>query len=66
MNDKELGKELFKKVINPFFFNDENLKTVFKINLESHNYNHANSFSNVVPKFPDIGIGTIFINKSLE
>ena len=35
LNDKELDKELAKKMINPYYFIDENLKTGFKINLES-------------------------------
>ena len=43
LDDKELDKELAKKMINPYFFTDENLKIGFKINLESHNVNHANS-----------------------
>ena len=43
MNDKELDKEIAKKMINPYYFLDENLKIGFKINLESHNINHANS-----------------------
>ena len=41
MNDKELDKEIAKKMINPYFFIDENLKIGFKINLESHKINHA-------------------------
>ena len=39
MNDKELDKEIAKKMINPYYFIDENLKFGFKINLESHNVN---------------------------
>ena len=35
-------KELAKIIIIPYYFIDENLKTGFKINLESHNFNHAN------------------------
>ena len=65
MNDKELDKELAKKRINPEYFIDENIKIVFKINLESHNNNLANSLLDIVPKFPDIGIETGYIIKSL-
>ena len=53
-------------MINPYYFIDENLKNVFKINLESHNINHANSLLNVVPNFPDIGIETRYIIKILK
>ena len=41
ISDKELDKELAKKMINPYYFTDKILKIGFKINLESHN--HANS-----------------------
>ena len=66
MNDKEVGKEIAKKMINPYYFIDENLKIGFKINLESHNINHANSLFNIEPNFPDIGIETRYINKILK
>ena len=57
-------KELAKMMINPYYFIDKNLKTGFKINLESHNNNnHANSLLNIEPKFPNIGIETRYINK---
>ena len=59
-------KELAKMMINPYYFIDENLKIGFKINLESHNINHANSLLNVIPHFPDIGIETRYINKILK
>ena len=42
------------------------MKTGFKINLESHNINHAISLSNIVPNFPEIGIKTRYIKKILK
>ena len=30
-------------MINPYYFTDEKIKIGFKINLDSHNFNHANS-----------------------
>ena len=63
LNDKKINKELAKKMINPYYFIDENLKIGFKINLESYNINHANSLLNMIPNFPDIGIETRYINK---
>ena len=66
MNDKELDKEIAKKMINPYYFVDENLKIGFKINLESHNINHANSLLNIEPNFPDVGIDTRYVNKILK
>ena len=66
ISDKELDKELAEKMNNPYFFNDKNFKIGFKINLESHNINHANSLLNIEPNFPDIGIETRYINKILK
>ena len=66
MNDRELDKEIAKKMINPYYFIDENLKIGFKINLESHNVNHANSLLNIIPNFPDAGIETRYVNKILK
>ena len=43
MNDKQIDKELAKKMINQYYFSDENLKIGLKINLEIHNNHHANS-----------------------
>ena len=63
LNDKELDKDLAKKMINPYYFIDENLRIGFKINVESHNFNHANSLLNIEPDFPDIGVETRYINK---
>ena len=53
-------------MINPHYFTDENLKIGFKINLESHNVNHANSLLNINPNFPHKGIETRYINKILK
>ena len=49
-------------MINPYYFIDENLK-IFKINLESHNINHANSLLIIEPNFQDIGIETRYVDK---
>ena len=53
-------------MFNPYYFTDENLKISFKINLEGHNVNHANSLLNVIANFPDTGIETRYINKILN
>ena len=65
-NDKNLDEELAKKMINPYYFIEENLKIGFKINLEIHNINHANLLLNIILNFPDIGIETRCINKILK
>ena len=59
-------KELAKMMINPYYFIDENLKSGFKINLESHNISHANSILTITPKFPEFGIEYRYINKIIK
>ena len=53
-------------MINPNYFIEEKLKIGFKINLETRIINQANSLSNVLPIFTDIGIETRYINKILK
>ena len=59
-------KELAKMMINQYYFIDEDLKNGFKINLESHNYSHADSILTVTPKFPEFGIEFRYINKIVK
>ena len=66
LNDKELDKEEAEKMINPYYFTDEKVKIGFKINLESHNINHASCILNIIPKFADIGNKSRYINKILK
>ena len=56
LDDKQLNKELAKKMINPYYFTDRNLKVGFKINLDSHHINHANSKLTILPNYPEFGI----------
>ena len=49
-------KKPAEKMINPYYFIDESLKMVFKINLESHNITHANSFLTITRNFSEFGI----------
>ena len=56
-------KELAKMMINSYSFFDRNLKIGFKINLESHNTNHANSILTITPNFSEFGIEFRYINK---
>ena len=56
LDDKQLNKELAKKNNNPYYFTDRNLKVGFKINLDSHHINHANSKLTILPNYPEFGI----------
>ena len=53
-------------MINRYYFIDENLKIGFKINLESHNINHANSVLTITPNFSEFGIEFRYINKIVQ
>ena len=66
LDDKQLIKELAKKMINPYYFTDRNLKVGFKINLDSHDINHANSKLSITLKYPEFGIEIRYINKTIK
>ena len=66
LDDKQLNKELAKKMINPYSFIDENLKVGFKINLDSHNFHHTNSKLTITPYHPEFGIEVRYINKIMK
>ena len=66
LDDKQLNKELAKKMINPYYFTDRNLKVGFKINLDSHHINHANSKLTIIPYHPEFGIEVRYINKIMK
>ena len=66
LDDKQLNKELAKKMINPYYFTDRALQIGFKINLDSHNLHHANSKLTIIPNYPEFGIEVRYINKILK
>ena len=53
-------------MINPYNFTDRNLKVGFKINLDSHQINHANSKITITPNHPEFGIDFRYINKIMK
>ena len=63
LDDKELHKELAEEMLNPYFFTDRNLKVRYKINLDSHHFDHANSKLTNTPKYPEFGIEVRYINE---
>ena len=66
LDDKQLTKELAKKMINPIYFTDRNLKVGFKINLDSHNLHHTKSKLTIMPNYPEFGIELRYINKIMK
>ena len=66
LDDRQLNKELAKKMINPYYFTDRSLKVAYKIYLDSHNFHHTNSKLTITPTFPEFGIKYRFINKIMK
>ena len=53
-------------MINSYYFTDRNLKEGVKINLDSHQYSHANSKLTITPYYPEFGIEVRYFNKIIE
>ena len=66
LDDKQLNKEIAKKMLNPYYFTDRTLQVGFKISLDSHNLHHANSKLTIIPNYPEFGIEVRYINKILK
>ena len=66
LDDKQLNKELAKKMLNPLYFTDRNSKVAYKINLDSHHINHLNSKVTITSNFENTGIEFRFINKIMR
>ena len=66
LDEKRLNEDLAKKMPNPYYFTDRNFKEGFKLNLESHNNNHANSKLNITPNVPEFVIETRYIIKIMK
>ena len=66
LDDKQLSKELAKKMLNPYFFTERNLRAGFKINLDSHHINYAHSKLTILPNYPESGIEVRYINKIMK
>ena len=48
------------------YFTDRNLKVGFKINLDSHHINHANSKLTIMPNYPEFAIEVRYIIKIIK
>ena len=66
LDDKQLNKDLAKKMKIPYYFSHRNLKVAYKINLDSHHINHLNSKLTITSNFENIGIEFRFINKIMR
>ena len=63
LNDRELNKEIAKKMLNPYYFKDKDFYNFLKINLDSHHINHLNSKITIssTTEYNDISISLINI-----
>ena len=66
LNDRQLNKELARKMINPYYFTDRNLRAAFDINLDSHNLHHTNSKLPILPIYPEFGVEFRYTNKIMK
>ena len=66
LEDKHLNKELAKKMLNPYYFTERNLRVGFKIDLDSHHIIHANSKLTLTPKYPEFRTEIRYINKIMK
>ena len=66
LDDKQLNQQLAKKMPNPYYFTDRALRVGFKIILDSHHINHANSKLTITPNYPEFGIEVRFVNKIIK
>ena len=63
LDEKQLNKELAKKMLNPYYFAGRNLNVGFKISLDSHHINHSNSKITITPNYPEFVIEVRYIKK---
>ena len=66
LDDKQLNKKLARKMLNPYYFTDRNLKVAYKINLDSHHFNHLNSKVTITSNFENTGREFRFNNKIMR
>ena len=64
LDDKQKNKELAKKMLNPYYFTDRELKVGFRINLNSHHIIHAISKLTVLLIIRDLVLKLYVLIKS--
>ena len=66
LDERQLNGELARRMVNPYYFTDRALQVGFKIILESHHNNHADSKLTIPPSYPEFGIEVRNINKIVK
>ena len=66
LDDRQLNSELARRMLNPYYFTNRALQVGFKINLDSHHINHANSKVTIIPDYPEFGIEIRYTKKIMK
>ena len=66
LDDKQINKELARKMIILYYFTDRKQNVGFKINLDTYHIIHANSKLTISPNYPEFGIEIRYINKIIK
>ena len=64
--DKQLNKEIVKKMLNLYYFTDRALRVGFNIILDSHHINQANSKLTINPNYPEFVIEVRYIDEIMK
>ena len=63
LDDKQLNKEFSRKMHNPYYFTDRNLKVGFKNNFDSHHISHVNSKLTITPNYLEVRFEDRYIDE---
>ena len=63
LSNRDLDKEIAKKMLNPYYFKDQSFYDFLKINLDSHHINHLNSKITISSTAQPPHIDKIVINR---
>ena len=66
IDDRQLYKELAKKIIIPYYFTDRVLQVGFIIFSDSHHINKNDSVLTIIRNFLEFGTELRYINKILK
>ena len=66
LDDRQLNVELARRMLNPYYFTGRALQVGFKINLDNHHINHANSKLTFLPSYREFGIEVRYNNKIMK
>ena len=66
LDDKQLNKELARKMINPYYFSDKNLRIGLKANVHSDHKIHLKAKLTITLNYSEFGIEVRCFNKIMK